>query len=337
MLIESTYIVIYYCMSNQSNKKYYTITKKYIQAIQNLLKCNDIGCIESIVTSLTAQSPCLKRATDILLSNGYYKLAIMCQKKVNIKAAMETCISLAMWDEATILANEDGLRRELVNGAKQKYQELLSKNRFVEALHICNIVGLHSEAVNILSELVKRGQSMMPYCIIKKIFVLAAKQIERNKDKRIDLCQMSRRGQKERIDVAASIERMLKDQHGQSKQHNIRNIEILKTSWQKAAGWHYFLIAHHHLYNDDMEYAMKAAIHCCSFKDTLEPVRVFSLIAMTSYLAGYLAICSHALTRLRSMDIKDKEIDSSLEVLVRFVGLVLSSLLTHSHTFTKFH
>ena len=82
---------------------------------------------------------------------------------------------------------------------------------------------------------------------------------------------------------------------------------------------------------------MKAAIHCCSFKDTLEPVRVFALIAMTSYLAGYLAICSHVLTRLRSMDIKDKETDSSLEVLVRFVGLVLSSLLTHSHTFTKFH
>ena len=102
--------------------------------------------------------------------------------------------------------------------------------------------------------------------------------------------------------------------HGAPK---VPSDKIFKYSWQSAAAQHYFLIAHEYFYNDNMDNAMKVAICCCSFLEILNPLKVYSLIALTSYLSGYLEICSTALTKLKTLlDKNDQATISSIETMV---------------------
>lgn len=289
-----------------------------LRAIECLLSSQNTNMLQSIVHSLTDECPNLNDIRDRLMANGFYKLAIICEKKVDAKAALDTCVRLELWKEATSLVNESGLKDQLLNIAKDKYEKLLQQNQHFGAFQLCQSVELYSDAARILSDLIERKnkEETIPHNMAKKIFILGAGQVERHREKVIDLKQFDIRGRKAKGDIASSIEQLMNDDNSNVGRMKNKN-DSFKKFWRNAAAHHYFLIAHTHLYTERMDLAIKSAIKCCDFNDILSPIKVFSLIALTSYLSGYYGVCSYAMTRLRLLPTVDKTINSALEILVR--------------------
>lgn len=305
--------------------KYYENAGNIKGAIECLLLCQDYESIKRRVDEITPQWPHLEYITKRLLSNGKHELAVECQKKVDTKLAMDTYVSLNKWEEASSLAESDGLRSLLHKHALTRYQELLQDNQPLLAFHLCQCVGLSSDAAIILSDLVVKNttkENIISHSIAKKIFILAAKQAKRHREKKIDMSQLNLHGgKKDTSDIISSIEKLM-DSNSDKPEKLKNSIEILKHPWRNTAAHHYFLMAHAYFYNNKMENAMKVAILCSNFVEILNPLKVYSLIALTSYLSGYLEVCSTALTKFKEIDGIDKLTTSSIETLVRLYFLL---------------
>ncbi len=289
-----------------------------LMAIECLLSSQNTNMLQSVVHSITGDCPNLNDIRDRLMANGFYKLAIICEKKVDVKVALDTCVRLELWKEATSLANENGLKDQLLSISKDKYEKLLQQNQHLSAFQLCQSVELYSDAARILSDLIERKnkEETIPHDVAKKIFILGASQVERHREKVIDLKQFDLRGKKVKSDIASSIEQLMNDDNSNVERMKNKN-DACKKFWRNAAAQHYFLIAHTHLYNERMDLAIKSAIKCSDFNDILSPIKVFSLIALTSYLSGYYEVCSYVMTRLRLLPTVDKTTNSALEILVR--------------------
>jgi WD repeat-containing protein 35 len=272
--------------------------------------------VQRIIDGLDSKSPWLKDVTQLLLTNGLYKLAITCQKKIDMKLALDTCVNLSMWEEASYLADEGGLRSDLEQIVKGKTRELLKQDEHLRALELCQCVDLASDAAEILCRLAESKKGNIPPAIAKKLFILAAKQVERHREKAIDMSQLTKpRGGKATSDIASSIGKFMDDN---CKDESAKNrMKVFSNAWRSAAAYHYFLLANKELYTGKIEIAMKAAIRCCEFIDILNSVQVYSLIALTSYMSKYFEVCSMSLTKLLTLDNIDKTSILLIQKLVR--------------------
>ena len=86
--------------------------------------------------------------------------------------------------------------------------------------------------------------------------------------------------------------------------------------------YHFWMLAHRHLYAGDMDAAMKTALRLADYEDIVEPKAVYSLIALTSLYAKYYGQCSRAFIKLEAMESlskaeRDKYRKLALSVFVR--------------------
>ena len=73
------------------------------------------------------------------------------------------------------------------------------------------------------------------------------------------------------------------------------------SAWDGALAWHFWLMALRGIYEGDFEGGMRAAIHLVKFESALGAREVHSVLALTSFYAGYMGECSRAFTRLQLM------------------------------------
>ncbi len=224
-----------------------------------------------------------------------------------------------MWEEAALVANEGELRPQLEKIAKKKADDLLEQNNFLNALVLCQSVDLTSDAAKILCQLAEsrntKHGSDIPHHTAKKIFILAAKQVERHRDKTIDMSSLKLKGGKAANKIASSIEQFMDDQHCSEKSGKA-TMGVFDNAWKNAAAHHYIMAAHDKFQNGKAEAAMIMAIRCCEYIDILNPMEVYSLIALSSYISKFYEVCSMSLSRLRTLKNIDKTSSESAEKLV---------------------
>jgi WD repeat-containing protein 35 len=78
-------------------------------------------------------------------------------------------------------------------------------------------------------------------------------------------------------------------------------------AWQGALAYHFWLLAHRGVYEGTdvtrgFEPAMYAALQAARYEDILGVKETSSVLVLTSYYAGYLGVCSRALTRLQLLE-----------------------------------
>ena len=269
------------------------------------------------------KSSCLEDISKQLLSNGLYALAIACQKKVSFQMALDTCVALNMWEEASIVADEGNLRSKLEIIVKEKIDNLLTNNEHLYALKLCQCMDLASDAATILCNIgessKKAEYQTIPNGIAKKLFIMAAKQVERHREKSIDMSRLKLRGGEAANDIASSIGKFMDDQSHTNNENKRNVMKIFSEAWRNAAAQHYFLMAHKKLFIGKPEAAMKFAIRCCDFLDVLNSIRVYSLITLASYMSKFFEICSISLSRLMTSDEIDKATSKTIKNLVRHI------------------
>ena len=70
-----------------------------------------------------------------------------------------------------------------------------------------------------------------------------------------------------------------------------------------AEAYHFYILSQKQLYEGRTEDAMCTAMRLIHYEDILDPVDIYSLIAIASYYAKHYGNCSKAFIRLETLDL----------------------------------
>ncbi len=66
----------------------------------------------------------------------------------------------------------------------------------------------------------------------------------------------------------------------------------LDSPWRGAEAYHFWLLAHRQLYSGNVDLAMRTALHLREYEDLLEPVEIYSFLALAAFYNGFYGQCS---------------------------------------------
>ena len=219
-------------------------------------------------------------------------------KHGNIQKALQTYIKNNKWEEAIGLsADNDFIYME----------DLIKKfsDNFKKSGHKIDLVNLYKKAnmsAEVYKHLIEVAEDMQKIklspLIIKKIYVLAALELERYKAQ---------------INEQIHEESLMLDQNNNI---NVNKIEIKKNYiaealakeidkkinnyWRGAEAYHYYMLCQVQLYRKQFKESCKTVIRLKLYEDILGTETVYRLIGLCSYLNKCFRICSEALCILEN-------------------------------------
>ena len=232
-------------------------------------------------------------------------------KRGNIQKAMETYIENNKWGEAVELSREnDFYNMELLTN---KFgSEFIKNGRKLDLVELYNKANMKLKVnkylIEIANDMWKIRASPL---VIKKIYVLAALELENYKS-RISDSQVNNDEHNESIDEKNKNKEKDKDKERLESNPDIpkkinnnyssKEIDkIIFNSWRGAEAFHYFMLCQQQLYNRKFKEACKTSIRLTLYERELGTEEVYRLIALCSYLNKSFAICSYALSVLEKL------------------------------------
>eukprot|EP00928_Gymnodinium_smaydae_P071095 TRINITY_DN54772_c0_g1_i1.p1 TRINITY_DN54772_c0_g1~~TRINITY_DN54772_c0_g1_i1.p1 ORF type:complete len:1239 (-),score=345.63 TRINITY_DN54772_c0_g1_i1:123-3839(-) len=219
----------------------------------------------------------------------------------DVKTAVDTCVLLNQWDLAVNLAQQQNFQQ--IEGLLAKYaQHLLDKNKKIEAVQLYRKANRHTEAAKLLSQLAREmpgGPQKNPERI-KKVYLLAALEVEKYKTKTLDV-QMTGATQGGTINTAATLQSLV------TADMSVSSDKALESPWRGCEAYHLYLLAQRQLYDHLYEQAVRTALRLADYEDILDTQTIFSLIALTTYYTKFFMQCSKAFIKLEaSADISEE-------------------------------
>ena len=239
-------------------------------------------------------------------------------KRGNLKKAMETYIENNKWGEAVELSRENDFynMEQLTN----KFgNEFIKNGRKLDLVELFNKANMKLKVNKYLSEIAYDMRKLRANpLIIKKIYVLAALELE-NYKKRISDSQINNQ---EHQDNNNDIKIKNKDNENKiiNNKYTTKDIDkILFNSWKGAEAFHYYMLCQHQLYNRKFKEACKTSIRLTLYEKELGSEDVYRLIALCSYLNKSFNICSNALSTLEKLNTIDKFRQKKYEELAKSI------------------
>ena len=244
----------------------------------------------------------------------------MCQEAVlayskrgNIKKAMETYIENNKWGEAVELSRDNDFyyMEQLTNKFGSEFIKNGRKLDLVELYNKANMkIQVNKYLIEIACDMRRLRASPL---IIKKIYVLAALELENYKNRISD----NQINNEEHPDFADSgkaknkgEEKNIENPDMEKKPNNnysSKEIDkILFNSWRGAEAFHYYMLCQNQLYNRKFKEACKTSMRLSLYEKELGSEEVYRLIALCSYLNKSFAICSYALSALEKLNTINK-------------------------------
>ena len=118
---------------------------------------------------------------------GISEIAIQAFRKAgDIKAAVDCCVELNKWDAAVELAEKHKFKE--IESLLSKYAtHLVENSKIPQAIELYQKANHHTEAAKLLSKLAQEaGKSKMHPLRAKKLYVMAALEIEKFRKKLLD-------------------------------------------------------------------------------------------------------------------------------------------------------
>ena len=257
------------------------------KCFEALVECyyivEDYTKLDALIDVLPDASP--------LLSNIGYKLqsigltegaARSLLKGGDVKGAVDSCVLLNLWDKAVELAQLHALPQ--IEGLLAKYaQHLLDGGKTLAAIELYRKANRDSESAKLLAKLAADvGKTRINPLRAKRLYVLAALEVERHRKRTMDLkADMDAGGASGEMGAAA---------------------RTLDVAWHGAEAYHFHLLAQRQLYGGDIAGAMTTAQRLALYEDMLEPRDVYSIIALTAYYNQCYGTCSRAFIKLEGLD-----------------------------------
>ena len=244
----------------------------------------------------------------------------MCQEAVlayskrgNIKKAMETYIENNKWGEAVELSRDNDFyyMEQLTNKFGSEFIKNGRKLDLVELYNKANMkIQVNKYLIEIACDMRRLRASPL---IIKKIYVLAALELENYKN-RISDNQINNEEHPDFADGGKAKnkgeEKNIENPDMEKKPNNnysSKEIDkILFNSWRGAEAFHYYMLCQNQLYNRKFKEACKTSMRLSLYEKELGSEEVYRLIALCSYLNKSFAICSYALSALEKLNTINK-------------------------------
>merc|ERR1711972_235942 len=207
--------------------------------------------------------------------------------------AVDTCVMLNQWDLAVNLAQQQNFQQ--IEGLLAKYaQHLLDKNKKIEAVQLYSKANRHTEAAKLLSQMAKEmpGGAQKNPERIKKLYLLAALEVEKYKTKTLDV-QMTGATQGT-MTTAQTVQSLI------TADQSMASDKALESPWRGCEAYHLYLLAQRQLYEAHYEQAMKTSLRLADYEDILDTQTIYSLIALTTYYNKFFMQCSKAFIKLEA-------------------------------------
>lgn len=167
--------------------EFYLTSKNYKGLIEAFTMLEDYDSLAQIIEEIPENDPLLNELADRFQLAGMADYAVKCYEKLGeFKKAIDCCVLLNHWNIATELAEKHGYAQ--IEGLLQNNaNELLNKNKRLEAAELYRKANRNTESAKILSEIAnqmieKDGKPLY----IKKLYVLAALEVDQYKKRLID-------------------------------------------------------------------------------------------------------------------------------------------------------
>jgi len=272
----------------------------------------DYDALERVIPSLPEGSPLLTEVGNKFASVGLCEQAVQAfLRHGDVKTAVDTCVLLNQWELAVNLAQQHNFQQ--IEGLLAKYaQHLLDKNKKIEAVQLYRKASRHTEAAKLLNQMAKDmpGGAQRHPDRIKRLYLLAALEVEKFKNKTLD-AQMTSATQGT-MTTAQTLQSLV------TQDQSVSSDRALESPWRGCEAFHIYLLAQRQLYEGQHEQAMKTSLRLAEYEDILDTQTIYSLIALTTYYNKFFAQCSRAFIKLEaSSDVSD-------EMRNKFADLALS-------------
>jgi len=272
----------------------------------------DYDALERVIPSLPEGSPLLTEVGNKFASVGLCEQAVAAfLRHGDVKTAVDTCVLLNQWELAVNLAQQHNFQQ--IEGLLAKYaQHLLDKNKKIEAVQLYRKASRHTEAAKLLNQMAKDmpGGAQRHPDRIKRLYLLAALEVEKFKNKTLD-AQMTSATQGT-MTTAQTLQSLV------TQDQSVSSDRALESPWRGCEAFHIYLLAQRQLYEGQHEQAMKTSLRLAEYEDILDTQTIYSLIALTTYYNKFFAQCSRAFIKLEASN------DVSDEMRTKFADLALS-------------
>ncbi len=229
-------------------------------------------------------------------------------KHGNINKAMETYVSNNKWGEAIELSRQnDFYNMELLTNKFSS--EFIKSGRKLDLVELYNKANMKTEVNKYLIEIAcdMRKIRLGPL-IIKKIYVLAALELERYKssisDSQVNTDDHAHNNNNQNEESKNNEKSEKKKLNNKYSSKDIDR--IIFNQWRGAEAFHYYMLCQVQLYNKKFKEACKTVMRLTLYEKELGSEEVYQLIALCAYLNKCFKICSYALSILENLESIDK-------------------------------
>jgi len=270
---------------------------------RGLMQCyyalEDYVGMEKLIHALPDSSPLLKDIGDKFVTVGLADQATAAYtKQGDIQAAVKACIDLNQWSSAVALAEAHQLP-EIEKVLTQYASVLLDEGKTITAVELYHKAGHATDAAKLLTGLARdAAKAHAPPLRVKKLYVLAALEVDRFRKKTLDTMATATRAGNT---TAQTLEGLMKDDATTGAD------KALDSAWRGAEAYHFLCLAQRQLYAGDVDMAMRTALRLCEYEAVLDAKEIYSLVALTAFYAKFYGQCSRALIKLESLDVSPEQ------------------------------
>jgi WD repeat-containing protein 35 len=269
---------------------HYALAQNVEALVEAYYRTEDFEGLSRLTESLPAESPLLFDIAEKFQSVGLCEAAVTAYLKAgDVRKGVDCCVLLNQWNQAVTLAEQHNFVQ--IEGLLSRYaSHLLDENRRVEAIELYRKANRNTEAAKLLNKIAKdMSRSEIDPILIKKIYVMAALEVDSYKRRMID-AQLTGTGS-----TTQTLESLI------TSDINTMSDKTLDNPWRGAEAFHFFLMAQRQLYQGQYDYALRTSLRLCEYENILDTKEIYSLIALSAFYARSLKECSRALVKLENL------------------------------------
>ncbi|GMS87190.1 hypothetical protein PENTCL1PPCAC_9365, partial [Pristionchus entomophagus] len=300
----------------QNAMVYYQRTNNFSKILQCALQLDNFDVILSLPAKVPDGDDFLLELAEVFYNAGLADEAVNCYIRCDkLNEALDCCIKLNQWEMAVNLSRTHNLRD--VDALLGKYTaELTGTNeRTLAAVQLYKRAGRYLDAARIVYDIASEERSKAASLLrLKKLYVMAALLIE-------DFHNQTRNKAAKKGGRKDSTKVVLSSLLNEDSSMSIQDSRMIERAWRGAEAYHFFMLAHRQMYAGELEQAMKTSMYLTNFDDLLEPIDIYSLLALSAVGCRQYEQCSKAFMKLESLPHKTPEVKESYEMLAMKIFL----------------
>ncbi|KAG2494620.1 hypothetical protein HYH03_007139 [Edaphochlamys debaryana] len=290
--------------------QYYAQAKNSEMLVECFYALEDFVALGRLMDALPDGSPLLANVGEKFQSVGLCNEGVTAFLKAgDTKRAIDCCVLLNQWDQAVALAQTHNFPQ--IEQLLAKYaNHLLEKEKVMDAIELYRKANHSMEAARLLQDLAKKcaAQKVHPMRV-KKLYVLAALEIEKFKKRTLEVSGEAKGaaallggGPSATTSTATMAATAAQTLAGlMTLEHVVAGESGVDSAWRGAEAYHFWLLAHRQLYGGNVDLAMRTALHLREYEDLLDPLEIYSFLALAAFYNQFFGQCSKAFIKLESM------------------------------------